>query len=546
MAEASERSRPPSPAGGSTEESASERPRVVLVILDGWGLREPADDNAVHLASTPAWDELWTEGSYPRAQLQTSGRAVGLPHGQMGNSEVGHLNLGAGRVVVQSLLRITQAIEAGEFFRNSAFLELLRGVRERGSTLHLMGLIGPGGVHASDAHLLALCELAEREQIPNVVVHAFLDGRDTPPESARSYLTELVGRAGGTDADGGCKVATLMGRYWAMDRDRRWDRTEQAYRAIVYGEGQKVRDPVEAVERAYIAGETDEFIRPRVIVDKGGEPTGRLREGDGVLFFNFRADRARQLTLALAAPNFAEFDRGPGAPQVDIVTMMQYDKEYGLPTGFPPQEMGHLLKDVLAEQGRRSFRTAETEKYPHVTYFFNGGVEAAPPGEERELVASPRVATYDLQPEMSAPQVTEVLLAAIRSRRYDFILCNYANPDMVGHTGLLEAAVHAVEEVDRDLGRVVEVCRETGTTLLVTADHGNCEQMWDPKTNGPHTAHTTNPVGIILIEPPGRRTTRALNDGALCDVAPTVLGLLGLPQPEEMTGRDLRRMEAVS
>ena len=539
MTEAPERSRPPSPEG----ESAAERPRVVLVILDGWGLREPADDNAVWLASTPTWDELWTEGSYPRAQLQTSGRAVGLPDGQMGNSEVGHLNLGAGRVVVQSLLRIMQAIESGEFFRNSAFLDLLQRVRERGSTLHLMGLIGPGGVHASDAHLLALCELAERERIPNVVVHAFLDGRDTPPESARSYLTELIGRAGGTDGRGGCKVASLMGRYWAMDRDRRWERTEKAYRAIVYGEGEEVRDPIEAIEAAYASGETDEFIRPRVVVDASGEPIGRLQDGDGVMFFNFRADRARQLTHALTEPDFSEFDREPHAPRVEVTTMMEYDKKFGLPAAFPPQEMSHLLKDVLAEQGRRSFRTAETEKYPHVTYFFNGGVEIPPPGEDRELIASPKVATYDLQPEMSAPQVTEVLLGAIRSREYDFILCNYANPDMVGHTGVLDAAVRAVEEVDRDLGRVVEACRETGTTLLVTADHGNCEQMWDPETNGPHTAHTTNPVGIILIEPPGRHTTTTLADGALCDVAPTVLGLLSLSQPEEMTGRDLRRME---
>ena len=542
MPQAPERSHPSSPQGGS----ASERLRVVLVILDGWGLREPADDNAVWLASTPTWDELWTEGSYPRAQLQTSGRAVGLPDGQMGNSEVGHLNLGAGRVVVQSLLRIAQAIESGEFFRNSAFLDLLQRVRERGSTLHLMGLIGPGGVHASDAHLLALCELAQRERIPNVVVHAFLDGRDTPPESARSYLTELIGRAGGTDGRGGCKVASLMGRYWAMDRDRRWERTEKAYRAIVYGEGEEVRDPIEAIEAAYASGETDEFIRPRVVVDGSGESIGRLQDGDGVMFFNFRADRARQLTHALTEPNFTEFDRGPHAPWVEVTTMMEYDKKFGLPAAFPPQEMSHLLKDVLAEQGRRSFRTAETEKYPHVTYFFNGGVETPPPGEDRELIASPKVATYDLQPEMSAPQVTEVLLGAIRSREYDFILCNYANPDMVGHTGVLDAAVRAVEEVDRDLGRVVAACRKTGTTLLVTADHGNCEQMWDPETNGPHTAHTTNPVGIVLVEAPDRRTASALADGALFDVAPTVLGLLGLPRPDEMTGRDLRRMEETS
>ncbi|HET6230873.1 MAG TPA: 2,3-bisphosphoglycerate-independent phosphoglycerate mutase [Longimicrobiaceae bacterium] len=508
------------------------------MILDGWGLREPTPDNAVTCANAPTWRHLWTEGAYPRAKLTTHGPAVGLPEGQMGNSEVGHLNLGAGRVVMQSLMRISKAIESGEMGRSSALLDLFDHLKETGGTLHLMGLIGPGGVHAVDEHLLALCELAEREKMPNVRVHVFLDGRDTPPQSARDYLTELFGRANGGK---GCKVATLTGRYFAMDRDRRWERTEKAYRAIVRGEGVQVRDPLEAITAAYEAGETDEFVQPRVMVGDDGQPVGPVRDGDGVLFFNFRADRARQLTRALADDNFDAFDRGPGAPRVRLVTMTQYDAEFPVPALFPPQPMTNILADVLQQHGLHSFRTAETEKYPHVTYFFNGGTEEAPEGEDRRLVQSPKVATYDLQPEMSEPDVAQGLVEAIRSRKYDSIVCNFANPDMVGHTGVLRAAIKAVEAVDGGLGQVVDACRETGTTLLVTADHGNCEQMWDPTTNGPHTAHTTNPVGIVLVEPDERRKAEALADGALCDVAPTILGLLGIPQPAEMTGRDLRR-----
>jgi len=517
---------------------AAARPRACLVILDGWGLREPAWDNAVAQAHAPTWRHLWEEGGYPRATLTTHGPAVGLPPGQMGNSEVGHLNLGAGRVVMQSLQRIARSIESGEFRGNPAFLTLLRTLKARGGTLHLLGLIGPGGVHAVDEHLLALCDLAGHEEVPVVRVHVFLDGRDTPPLSAHGFLAELSGRAG---FDGRCGVATVMGRYWAMDRDRRWDRTERAYRAIVHGEGIAVRDPVHAVAEAYAAGETDEFVQPRVVVDAAGVPVGPLRDGDGVVFFNFRADRARQLTRALADPAFAGFDRGPQPPRVDVVTMTSYDEELPLPAAFPPQPLDDKLADVLEARGLAGFRTAETEKYPHVTYFFNGGVEPPPEGEVRRLVPSPRVATYDEQPEMSAAEVTRGLVDAIRGRAYDVLVCNYANPDMVGHTGVLQAAVKAVEAVDRGLGEVLQACRDTGTALLVTADHGNCEQMWDPETDGPHTAHTTNPVGIVLVEPPERRTAAGLASGALCDVAPTILGLIGVPQPAAMTGRDLRR-----
>jgi 2,3-bisphosphoglycerate-independent phosphoglycerate mutase len=331
-----------------------------------------------------------------------------------------------------------------------------------------------------------------------------------------------------------------MGRYWAMDRDKRWDRTEKAYRAIVYGEGIPTRDPVAAVQEAYDSAETDEFIKPRVVIDENGQPVGRLKSGDAVVFFNFRADRVRQITRALTERGFAHFDRGPEHPRVEIVTMTEYDAAFPLDVAFPPQNMSNILADVLASVGRTSFRTAETEKYPHVTYFFNGGVEEPRAGEDRKMVPSPKVATYDLQPEMSAAGVADVLIEALRTRRYDVLVCNFANPDMVGHTGVLAAAIRAVETVDQQLGRVLAACDETETSVLVTADHGNCEQMWDPTTNGPHTAHTTNPVGIILYEPAGRRTARALHNGSLCDVSPTILGLLGVPQPPEMTGRDLR------
>lgn len=512
------------------------RPRVCFVILDGWGLRAPEWDNAVAQAHAPTWRHLWEEGAYPRAMLTTHGPAVGLPPGQMGNSEVGHMNLGAGRVVMQSLQRIATAIESGEFARNDVFLKLVSDLKARGGTLHLMGLVGPGGVHASDEHLLALCDLARQAEVPEVRIHLFLDGRDTPPSSARGFLTELFGRAGNHK----CRVASLMGRYWAMDRDKRWDRTGMAYRAMVYGEGIAVHDAVEAVAVAYQAGETDEFVKPRVVVDGDGKPVGPIRDGDGVIFFNFRADRARQMTRALGDPAFTGFDRGPSPPKVELVTMTQYDEAFPLPAAFPPQPMNDILADVVEVHGLKSFRTAETEKYPHVTFFFNGGVEEAPEGETRRVVPSPKVATYDLQPEMSAPDVTRGLVEAIRSEAYDVLVCNYANPDMVGHTGSLEAAKKAVETVDAGVAEVLAACRETGTTLIVSADHGNCEQMWDPTTNGPHTAHTTNPVGIILVEPEGRRTATGLSHGALCDVSPTILGLIGVPQPAAMTGKDLR------
>jgi 2,3-bisphosphoglycerate-independent phosphoglycerate mutase len=513
---------------------AAQRTRVCLVILDGWGFREDLQDNAVSRARTPTWDALWKSGRHARGHLTTHGPAVGLPEGQMGNSEVGHLNLGAGRVVVQSLQRVTQAIESGEMAQNPVLGKTLEKVRDGGRTLHLLGLVGPGGVHAVDAHLVALCRIAQQAGVGRIFVHVFLDGRDTPPRSAREFVSDLVPRLDGA------RIASVQGRYWAMDRDKRWDRTEKAYRAIVQGEGIKVTDPVGAIAAAYEAGESDEFVKPRVVVDGEGNPLCTVQDGDALVFFNFRADRVRQITRALADDRFSGFDRGANRPKVDVVSMTQYDEDLPLPTLFPPQPMTNILAEVLEKHGLRGFRTAETEKYPHVTYFFNGGLEEAPKGEDRRMVPSPRVPTYDLQPEMSADDVAAGLVRAIDSRGYDVLVCNFANPDMVGHTGVFEAAVKAVETVDRDMAGVVEACARTGTTLLVTADHGNCEQMWDPTTNGPHTAHTTHPVGIVLVEPEGRRTAAGLMDGALCDVAPTILGLIGVPQPQEMTGRDLR------
>ncbi|HET6762591.1 MAG TPA: 2,3-bisphosphoglycerate-independent phosphoglycerate mutase [Longimicrobiaceae bacterium] len=512
---------------------ASGRTRVCLVILDGWGLREDLPDNAVTRAKTPTWDAIWSSGKHARGHLTTHGPAVGLPEGQMGNSEVGHLNLGAGRVVMQSLLRIHTAIASGELAANPVLLHALEQVRTGGGTLHLMGLVGSGGVHAEDEHLVALAGIAAAQGVERVRVHAFLDGRDTPPRSGREFLSKLLPRLGAA------RVATVQGRYWAMDRDRRWERTEKAYRAMVEGRGVAVTDPVSAIAMAYEAGDSDEFIEPRVVVDSDGNPVGTIRDGDAVLIFNFRADRVRQISRALADPEFDGFDRGT-PPRLQVAGMTQYDEDFDLPALFPPQPMTNILAEVLERHGLRGFRTAETEKYPHVTYFFNGGLEEAPRGEDRRMVPSPKVATYDLQPEMSADAVAAGLVDAIRGQTYDVLVCNFANPDMVGHTGVLAAAIRAVETVDRDMAGVVQACTETGTALLVTADHGNCEQMWDPVTSGPHTAHTTHPVGIVLVEPDDRRTAAGLRDGALCDVAPTILGLLGVPQPEEMTGRDLR------
>jgi 2,3-bisphosphoglycerate-independent phosphoglycerate mutase len=510
-------------------------PRVVLLVLDGWGYRPEREGNAIALASTPNWQRLWQ--SYPRTLLDASGLAVGLPEGQMGNSEVGHLNLGAGRVVPQDLVRISQSIQSGEFYQLEPLVSLCEKLRQTGGTLHLVGLLGPGGVHALDRHLLAGVELGVRQRVQAIAIHGFLDGRDSAPtlgaEVVRTLLMDMR-RIAGSKVD----IATITGRYYGMDRDRRWDRTQLAYDAMVYGLGTPVEHPVLAVQAAYARGETDEFIQPRVHV-RNGVPVATMRDGDGVFFFNYRSDRMRQIVAALAVDGFNGFPVR-NRPHLSCVTMTQYDQRFAIPQAFPPFSLARILAEVLAGHGRTQFRTAETEKYPHVTYFFNGGYEPPYPGEERCLIPSQRVATYDLAPEMSAVGITDALCRTIQTRAHDFLLCNYANADMVGHTGVLPAVIQAVETVDSCLGRVLSAADQAGARVLVTADHGNCEMMIDPATGGVHTAHTTNPVPLVAV---GTTPGSLRAGGSLRDVAPTVLGLLGIEPPGEMTGRDLRECD---
>jgi 2,3-bisphosphoglycerate-independent phosphoglycerate mutase len=507
---------------------AARRP-VVLVVLDGWGYRAERDGNAIALAHVPTWDRLW--GRLPRTLLNASGLAVGLPEGQMGNSEVGHLNLGAGRVVLQDIVRIDLAIRDGSYYRNPAFLDRCRHVRATGGTLHLMGLIGDGGVHAIDRHLYALLELIEREAVPRTAVHALLDGRDTLPRSALGYMTELTERLAPH-----AFVASLGGRYFGMDRDKRWDRCQRWYDAAVRGIAPQVDDPVSAIRAAYEAGESDEFIPPKVVA-RGGVPLAPMHDGDAVIFFNFRADRMRQIVRAMTDGKFDGFDVS-GRPALDVATMTAYDRVFQLPLAFPPTSMAHIVAEVLSGRGLSSLRTAETEKYAHVTYFFNGGVEVPYPCEDRILVPSQKVATYDLAPEMSAAGITDVLCNAIDRASHDFILCNYANGDMVGHSGSLPATIKACETVDQCLSRVLASAERARARLLITADHGNCELMIDPETGGPHTAHTTNPVPFVVVDAESDQSLR--DGGALCDVGPTILRMFGIDQPAEMTGQDLR------
>ncbi len=500
---------------------------VVLAILDGWGSAEPGSGNAVELADTPTFDHLWA--TCPHGTLEASGAAVGLPAGQMGNSEVGHLNIGAGRVVYQDLTRITKAIADGDFFENPVLKQAFATARERRRAFHLMGLVSGGGVHSDMGHLKACLEMARREGVDDVVVHAFLDGRDTPPDSSPGFLAEIeehmrtvgVGRYG-----------TVSGRYYAMDRDNRWERVKLAYDALAYGAGFTAPDARSAVAAAQERGETDEFVRPTVI---GARDQHRVRDGDVCLFFNFRPDRARELTRAFFEESFAEFDRGPHPPRVAFVTMTRYKKEFPLPAAFGPQVVDHVLAEVLADHGLRQLHIAETEKYAHVTFFFNGGVERAVPGERRILVPSPRdVPTYDKKPQMSAPEVTDELIAQLETGELDFVVVNYANADMVGHSGVLEAAVAAVEAVDACLGRFVPRVVAQGGACLITADHGNSDHMIDPD-GGPNTAHSTNPVPFLATV----EGVEVCGGGVLADIAPTVLGLLGVPIPVEMTGRGL-------
>jgi 2,3-bisphosphoglycerate-independent phosphoglycerate mutase len=491
-------------------------PLVCLVILDGWGLAPPGPGNAVELARTPVFDRLWS--TYPHTELAASGRAVGLPDGQMGNSEVGHTNLGAGRVVRQDLVRIDDDIESGAFFENPVLVEACE--RGRAGALHLLGLVSDGGVHSHVRHLRALQELADRQRVGHVFVHAFTDGRDTSPTGGADYLEGIPG------------VATVAGRYYAMDRDRRWDRVERAYAAIVHGEGERADDAVAAVRAKYEGGETDEFIQPIVI----GDPArGRIRAGDAVVFFNFRPDRARELSWALTDPAFSGFDRGADPPLPHYVQMTEYADDIHAPVAFPSESLHDVLAQILAGAGIAQVHAAETEKYAHVTYFFDGGSETRQRGEEWKLVDSRRdVATYDLAPQMSADGVAEVFCSELAAGEVRFGLVNFANPDMVGHTGVIPAAVAAVETTDRCLERVVETVEARGGVCLVTADHGNAELMLNPD-GSPNTAHTTNPVPFIVT----RHGVGLRDGGRLADVAPTVLALLGVGQPESMTGSSI-------
>ena len=503
---------------------------VLLLICDGWGHAPPSEGNAIARARTPVYDRWIAE--YPGTLLAASGEAVGLPDGVMGNSEVGHLTLGAGRMVPQDLLRIDLALRDGSFAKNPALVAAMQHARRRNGVLHVMGLVSDGGVHSHERHLLGLLEMAARLEVPRVRVHAFTDGRDTPPKSALRYLS-AVERALAALGGGG-RIATVSGRYYAMDRDRRWDRVARAYAALVFSSGLQAGSAADAVAAAYARGESDEFIQPTVIVDDG-EPVGAIRDGDAVVFFNFRADRARQLTRALTEPDFSEFPR-PRPPRIHFVGFTEYKPEFELPAAFPPRPLTNILADVWARAGLANLRVAETEKYAHVTYFFNGGVEEPYPGEERVLVPSWKGATYDLHPEMSAAQVTDEAARALREARFSALVVNFANADMVGHTGKIPETIAAVETLDRCFGILEAACAETGARLVMTADHGNAEQMRDPVTGQPHTAHTTNPVPLIVCE----RGGPLADGGTLADVAPTLLPLQGLEAPPEMTGRDLR------
>ena len=505
--------------------------KPLLIIMDGWGWREETEANAVRLAHTPVFDRLWA--SFPHTLIQASGPWVGLPEGQMGNSEVGHLNIGAGRVVFQDIVRIDRAIADGSLFANPVLTAAME--RARGGALHLIGLLSDGGVHSHQTHVYALLEMAKRNGVREVRVHAITDGRDTAPHGGERYLRELEQRM--RDSGVG-RIATVVGRYWAMDRDQRWDRTRRAYDLYTRGDGANAGSAAEAIRRSYDAGVTDEFVEPVLIT--GGEP-GLVRDNDTVMFFNFRADRARQMTRAFVDDPFAGFERAVH-PRVHYVCMSRYDETLDLPVVFAPVTRDHILVDTAAANGKRTLRIAETEKYAHVTYFFNGGEETAFPAETRVLIPSPKVATYDLQPEMNAREVCDALIAEIRADRHDYLVCNFANPDMVGHTGVLEAAIKACETVDACVGRVLEMLDTERYVAIVTADHGNAELMIDPATGGPHTAHTTNPVPCILVDAAYRGGL--IENGSLRDLAPTILNYLGIPLPAEMTGHDLRATPA--
>ncbi len=499
--------------------------RVLLCILDGWGISNDTKYNAVYSANTPNYDNFMKNMSH--TTIHADGLNVGLPEGQMGNSEVGHLNIGAGRIVYQELTRINKAIAEGDFFKNEEFLNAINHVKKNNSSLHIYGLVSSGGVHSAMNHLEALIKMAADNGLKNVYVHAFLDGRDTPPESAETFLAEIEETLKKYNLP---KIASIIGRYWAMDRDKRWDRIEKAYNCLVLGEGNKADSSKEAILNSYKNGKTDEFVEP---VNIGGK---RISDNDAVIFFNYRPDRAREITRAIAFKDFDGFNRKKVLNNLYYVCMTQYDETFGLPIAFKPQKLVNILGEVLDANNIKQFRTAETEKYAHITFFFNGGVEEPNKLETRKLVASPKVATYDLKPEMSAYEVCDNVLEALDNKDYGFILVNFANPDMVGHTGVMEAAVKACSAVDECVGKIAEKALKNGVKMIITADHGNAEWMFNEQTNAPQTAHTTNIVPFIIVD---SEKYNLKETGALCDIAPTILDLMGIKQPSEMTGHSM-------
>ena len=532
------------------------RPKpLVLIILDGWGYSPKTEANAIALARKPTYDRLLRE--YPNTLIHTSGPFVGLPEGQMGNSEVGHLNIGAGRIVHMDITRIDLMIQNGDFFSDHTLVAAMKHAKTGGRRLHLFGLVSDGGVHSQQAHLYALLKMAKQQGVDRVFVHAFMDGRDTLPTNGAGYLEQLQQKM--REFNSG-KIASVNGRYYAMDRDRRWERIAKAFNPIVngVGEGGTYVDPVQGMKDSYNKGVTDEFVVPFVCVDNKGEPLATIRDDDSCICFNFRADRVRQITRALARNSGLNAQGGrdlPGADDLDstmprdrapknlhYVCMTQYDKNFSLPVVIPPESMANILANVMGQTNLRNLRVAETEKYAHVTYFFNGGVEKPFPGEDRVLVQSPKVATYDLKPEMSAAGVAEAVVKAVEDGTFDVMIVNFANADMVGHSGKIEPTIKAVETVDACLGEIEKAVRAKGGAMLITADHGNAEMMIDPATGGPHTAHTTNPVPFLVVSENANQFTLKPN-GSLRDISPTILGMLSLPEPKEMTGQDLRLMK---
>ncbi|MBH5320883.1 2,3-bisphosphoglycerate-independent phosphoglycerate mutase [Paenibacillus sp. GSMTC-2017] len=508
---------------------ASRKP-VALIIMDGFGLRDDVTGNAVAQANKPNYDRYLKQ--YPNTTLVACGEAVGLPEGQMGNSEVGHLNIGAGRTVYQDLTRISKSIREGEFYDNETLLGAVRHAKENGKKLHLYGLLSDGGVHSHIAHLFALLDLAKKEELEEVYIHAFLDGRDVSPDSAKGYVEQLQAKI---KEVGVGTIATVQGRYYAMDRDKRWERTEKSYNAMVYGEGPKYTDALDAVVESYAKSVYDEFVMPTVIVGEDGEPVGLVETGDAIVFFNFRPDRAIQLSQVFTNEDFRGFDRGEKHPvSLYFVCLTLFSESVDGYVAYSPKNLDNTLGEVLAQNGKTQLRTAETEKYPHVTFFFSGGREAELPGETRVLINSPKVATYDLQPEMSAYELAESTVREIEADKHDVIILNFANPDMVGHSGMLEPTIKAVEVTDECLGKVVEAVLAKGGVCLITADHGNADMVFD-ENGKPHTAHTTNPVPFIVT----KEGNSLRNDGILADIAPTMLDLLGVSKPAEMTGSTL-------